>query len=297
MTQDGWEHPEASVLTVALKTIDRDSGRTVHIAAVFNRSRAEQAVTLPDRDWRMIDDDMPWSGKAPARSVTFVHVMRGPATKSIGWGVVYRNDASADPVYWLGFSQTPVTVTVEDMGPASYAVGALDTLGGTPYDATQATTNDTGVQAYTSTYTASAVRSWRGSTEVTDALHHGTYGGITRASAAVFPAQLATDLTGATVTKVEVYLRNLSAWSSSMTVTLGTLGSSALPTSRPTASNNPHQVTWAEGAGTWVTMPATWLTTALRGLTLGAGAGTGTSEYGKFSYALADVKLRVSYTK
>nr|CAD6599637.1 glycogen debranching enzyme GlgX [Rhizobium sp. Khangiran2] len=71
MTQDDWGHPEASVLTVALKTIDRDSGRTVHIAAVFNRSRAEQAVTLPDRDWRMIDDDMPWSGKAPARSVTF----------------------------------------------------------------------------------------------------------------------------------------------------------------------------------------------------------------------------------
>ena len=71
MTQDDWGHPEASVLTVALKTFDRDTGRTVQIAAVFNRSRAEHTVTLPDRDWRMIDDDMPWSGKAPARSVTF----------------------------------------------------------------------------------------------------------------------------------------------------------------------------------------------------------------------------------
>ena len=71
MTQDDWGHPEASVLTVALKAFDRETGRTVHIAAVFNRSRAEHTVTLPDRDWRMIDDDMPWSGKAPARSVTF----------------------------------------------------------------------------------------------------------------------------------------------------------------------------------------------------------------------------------
>ncbi len=71
MTQDDWGHPEASVLTVALKAFDRETGRTVHIAAVFNRSRAEHTVTLPDRDWRMIDNDMPWSGKAPARSVTF----------------------------------------------------------------------------------------------------------------------------------------------------------------------------------------------------------------------------------
>ncbi|HEX2147135.1 MAG TPA: glycogen debranching enzyme GlgX, partial [Pseudorhizobium sp.] len=71
MTQDDWGNPEASVLTVALKTLDHDTGRTACIAAIFNRSQTDQAVTLPDGSWRRIDDDIPWRGEAAARSVTF----------------------------------------------------------------------------------------------------------------------------------------------------------------------------------------------------------------------------------
>ena len=71
MSREDWESPEASVLVLALKSMDRDTGGTVHIAAIFNRCRTEQAVTLPDAAWRTIDGDAPWSGKAPARSVSF----------------------------------------------------------------------------------------------------------------------------------------------------------------------------------------------------------------------------------
>ena len=71
MSREDWESPDASVLVLALKSMDRDTGGTVHIAAIFNRCRTEQAVTLPDAAWRTIDGDAPWSGKAPARSVSF----------------------------------------------------------------------------------------------------------------------------------------------------------------------------------------------------------------------------------
>ena len=71
MTQEDWEHPEASALTVVLKTLDRETKRDVYLAVVFNRTRSAQTFDLPRAGWRVYPDGAIWNGSVPPRSVTF----------------------------------------------------------------------------------------------------------------------------------------------------------------------------------------------------------------------------------
>jgi hypothetical protein len=196
-------------------------------------------------------------------------------------------------------SAIPSEMWLEDLGSDAYGVSSYTRGGGTPL--TPVTPPADPVGTFTKVYTADALRSWYGSSLITTELGHGTYGGVTRYSMVGFPAaELATDLTGATITKVEVKLRNIHTWyGSGMTARIGrttTHASSGTVSIAASSGNSVQSVDWGKNQTKWVTMPAGWWTSAMRSITLGSGA-SGNAGYGKFSYNVNDCQLRVTYTK
>lgn len=212
------------------------------------------------------------------------------------FGLCYSNRYST--ARWIehrASSNYPAFGYIEDLGADNGRRGVDHAMGGTawstpPADPAPALTTTT------TTLTATTLTSWRGTSTVTDFLHHGTYDGVTRASFAGFSGLSV--LSGSTVKKVEIYLDNEHWWGSSGTVRFGTSTSSSAPGSRPTSSANQFDSTgWTKGAAKWVTMPSSWNINTLRGFTLGAGAPTTTTYYGKFVNARSAVKIRVTYEK
>jgi hypothetical protein len=158
------------------------------------------------------------------------------------------------------------------------------------------------VKTYTTTWNASAVRSWRGSSQDSSVLAQGYYGGYQRYSTAIFPS-LTSTLSGATIQAVYVYLKDLSwYYSAGGTARIGHYGSASLPSSPQTSGGGAFSVAgWSPGAAKWVPIPSSWWADIkagnITGITLGEGAGTDATYYGKFSPALSDVKIQVKYTK
>ena len=152
-------------------------------------------------------------------------------------------------------------------------------------------------RTYTKTYSAAYVYSWRGSTEVGDVLHHGTYQGVRRVSQIVFPYQAQQDITGATIKKVEVRLRNLHTYAGSgMTASL-VPATNYTKSSTPTGASksNETRVPWGKGQTKFVTLSGWQAST--RSVYLGHYADSSGQFYGKFSRALSDCVLRVTYEK
>ncbi|OHV84679.1 glycogen debranching protein GlgX [Rhizobium sp. LCM 4573] len=71
MTVAEWEAPNASALGMILKTLDRETGKSVRLAALFNRSEKALDFTLPGKGWRELASGAPWQENVPARSVLF----------------------------------------------------------------------------------------------------------------------------------------------------------------------------------------------------------------------------------
>lgn len=148
-------------------------------------------------------------------------------------------------------------------------------------------------KTYTKTYDQTWFKSWRGGSSVTTELGHGYYGGYQRYSIVGFDSSaIASDLSGATITKVEVYLTNIHWWGSSGTVHVGAATNTSAP-SNPITSGTTAETKMNVGAKGWVKVGG--FTTSSRSITLGAGAGTSTSRYGKFK--TSGLKLRITYKK
>ena len=148
-------------------------------------------------------------------------------------------------------------------------------------------------KTYTKTYNQTWFKSWRGGSSVTTELGHGYYGGYQRYSMVGFDSSdIASDLSGATITKVEVYLTNIHWWGSSGTVHVGAATNTSAP-SNPITSGTTVETKMNVGAKGWVKVGG--FTTSSRSITLGVGAGTSTSRYGKFK--TSGVQLRITYTK
>lgn len=148
-------------------------------------------------------------------------------------------------------------------------------------------------KTYTTTYDQTWFRSWRGSSTITTDLGHGYYGGYQRYSIVGFDASdIASDLSGATITKVEAYVINTHWWGSSGQVRVGSSTNTSAP-SNPVTTGTTSNTTIAAGFKGWV--PVGGFTTSSRSITLGVGAGTGTNTYGKFK--TSGVKLRITYKK
>lgn len=217
---------------------------------------------------------------------------RAPLTASASFYITFQNATANRGVFWSGRADYPVVAALHDLGPAdNVALGAFDTWGGTPLSG-GTNTSETGAATYTKTYAATWYRSWRGGSIVSDFLHHGYYGGLQRYSMVGFGGTIATDLSGATIKKVEVLLDNESWWGSSGTVYVGSATNTSAPAS-PVTTGATANTAMAEGAIAYV--PVGGFTTASRAITLGVGAGTGTGAYGKFRYG--GVSLRVTYSK
>lgn len=222
-------------------------------------------------------------------------VFQGDANGVATWKVSWQNATANRGIFWSGRVNYPVTVMVEDIGPATnVAQGAFDLQGGTPL-VSGTVTNETGTQTFTKTYNATWYASWRGGTLVTDFLHHGWYGDLQRYSMVGFDATtLASDLSGATVTKAEVYLRNSSWWGSSGTVRVGSATNTSAPAA-PVTTGTTANTSMGEGIGRWV--PVGGFTASSRSITLGIGADSSNYQttYGKF--LRSGVQLRLTYTR
>lgn len=216
-----------------------------------------------------------------------------------------RQQTSPGGGHLLSDDTYPFDIYVEDVGTyPSWGDGAVNTGGGTPLQGGTATPTAPPVTTRTTTWNAAAVRSWRGGSTVTDSLHHGYYGGYQRYSLALWGSQPSDVLSSGThIQGMWLYLRNRSwYYSSGGYARIGHFDSTALPGSPQTSGGGAFTTKlWKPGAGMWIPIPSGWWSGiargTIRGFTLGEGAGTSTDRYGKFSSALSDIKLKVTYTK
>ncbi|MGW3627865.1 hypothetical protein [Streptomyces sp. NPDC000880] len=202
---------------------------------------------------------------------------------------------SGQTVNLLGGTTYPGVFYVEDVGPYIPDTGQFNTGGGS-------TTPP--VQKYTKTYAAS----WSGSyanrsgynSYYGNQMMQGYYSSTNGIQAALvgFPAALGTDLSGATITKAEIYLY-FDHWYSNS-------GGTAVikahkHTSRPsTFSCDPESqsVTWARNQGKWVDITAVFDSTTWRGIALDPNSSSSTY-YGS-ARGVGETyppQLRVTYTK
>ncbi|ERS24853.1 hypothetical protein [Cutibacterium avidum] len=217
-----------------------------------------------------------------------------------------RQQKSPDGGHLASDDTYPFDIYVEDVGTyPSWGDGAVNTGGGTPLQGGTVTPTAPTVTTRTTTWNAAAVRSWRGGSAVTDSLHHGYYGGYQRYSLALWGSQPSDALSsgGVHIQGVWLYLRNRS-WFNYVGgyARIGHFDSTALPGSPQTSGGGAFTTQlWKPGAGMWIPIPSGWWSGiargTIRGFTLGEGAGTSTDKYGKFSSALSDIKLKVTYTK
>ena len=212
----------------------------------------------------------------------------------------------------LSTAINPSFVTITDCGPVGAAFlteGQMSGGGGTSPGGTAPTPPPPPAEAkqtVTNTYAATWGRTWYQNdgqvrTDVGSDLIQGywSYGNV---SSIGFPAQIATDLAGSTVSKIEVYLYAYHWGQSTGTAYIGVHGDASLPASF--SYSGIHQAGgWKRGEGRWVTLPSTWypafITGTNKGITLGGGAPANQSVYGKFrGYNHPEnPKLRITYTK
>ena len=204
---------------------------------------------------------------------------------------------SSRPITLYGNETEPVVNSgyIKRLGPVNWHWASTDSGGGAPFSGTANPTPAPSTKQYVKTYDATSIRSYRGGSPVTSELGHGTYGGNTRYSSIIFPAQVKTDLTGATNVKVELYLENIhSYYGAGMTVRVGRTGDASHV--YRTSGTSPTAVSWGRLDKKWVTLPSGFFTSSHQCIYLGEGA-SGLGEYGKFRYATSACKLRITYTK
>jgi hypothetical protein len=185
---------------------------------------------------------------------------------------------------------------------------------GTAQPATSATKTVTikKLTTYTKTYGCTASKSFRGSgtkrTDVGNTCYQGYYSSTNglQKSVILFPyATIQSDLSGATITKVEVYL-NAEHWGpgNGGTAVIGNHNYSTMPSSDPTGNFNVDTTAWTTKTGAKWCNVNTVIGDRLRdntakGILLGPNSSTSNEYYGYFSGSgdSAEPKLRITYTK
>ncbi|WP_130865854.1 hypothetical protein [Acidipropionibacterium timonense] len=199
-------------------------------------------------------------------------------------------------------------IYLEDMGSyGSWGDGQENQGGGTPYGSSSAGTAPTGaaVQTYTRRWNAAYTRTWQGSTVVTSDLQQGSYGGTRRYSVLLWGGAPSTELSsgGVHISRMRLYLRNTHwYYSAGGYARIGHYDDTSLPSSPQTSGGGAFTTSlWGVGAARWVDIPSGWWSGiangTIRGFTLGEGAGTDLTYFGRFSNAPSDVSLEVTYTK
>lgn len=178
-------------------------------------------------------------------------------------------------------------------------------------------------QKYVSIWTSNSSQTYKGDgtkntivpTEVIEGYFPGTSNGNQK-SVVLFTAanstgdeagvSIGTALSGATISKVEVYLYANHWWyNDGGTARIGYYDASSIPTTLGTLSPYVTQSGWAKNSGRWVNVTSAafikdLLDGSARGITLGPGVGTNPEYYGKFNGATASSnkpRLRITYSK
>lgn len=205
------------------------------------------------------------------------------------------------------------TMTITDLGfyDGDFSDGQVNTGGGTPVSGSQTNPVKSKV-TYTTTWNADWVKSWQGSTVRDDYLHQGyisespgqrySHIGFTGLSVSGETGKtLAQALSGATVTKAELWAENVHTYASTgANLRVGHSTLTGPPGSPQTSGGEAVAYGWARGAKKWVRLPAEWNSGwvgTYRSLSIGEGAGTSSANYGKWNRNLSALKLRLTYTK
>ena len=223
--------------------------------------------------------------------------------------LVMVNLDSNSPIYASGYGST---IYVEDMGIGSFSGGYSASGGGTPYAASSADTTTAAPVAPPRTYTTTWGATWMTSLRtdgaaVSDALQQGYYAPNYRRSAIGFntgpssAGSIYKALAGASIQKVELYLKNSTFYSSSggnANVDMSTLSTAPSSIGAITGRGLARNFKFAVGEGKWVTLNSdTWAGLkdgSTRSVVLGTTAGA--ADYARFSKA-DPPKIRITYVR
>lgn len=219
--------------------------------------------------------------------------------------VSLQRRAGSGTAHFGGAAASPATLYLEDLGPLRPNTIVLNSGGG----------GTTPVRQFVKTYNATWSRAWNGDGSIHSTngeLVQGTYGGDNHRSWIGFNYnQIQSDLSGATVDKVELYLY-YDHWYSfdGGTAVIGYHSSTA--TSAPAYDGNLDDVDelrvpgWGRNVGKWVNITSAgnftangWRTGAHTGIVLGPGPSSSTVYYGKArgNTEPNEPRLRITYTK
>lgn len=208
--------------------------------------------------------------------------------------------------WYMGAADRSLEFAVDDLGIKAN-VGAIN------FTQVSGASSGGGVNTYTKTYSANGSQSYQsdGSQNTVDNGHcfQGYYSGTNgnQFSLITFPyTTIQSDLSGATVTKVQLYLNNLHWYNNSGgTAIIGTHTYSSIPGTANYANVNPDitEAGFSYSQAKWVTV-ANSIGNALRdntakGIALGKGPSTSHTYYGYFAGngQSGEPQLKITYTK
>jgi hypothetical protein len=245
-----------------------------------------------------------WDGTATDMAISGLHTFQNSSPSANDMHLGFYITAATSGV--RGEGEPYNRVWLEDIGPAiTYDNFTPETSGG-------GSGGSTPVQTYTKTYTSTWTRSYQGdgSLRISNGdIYQGQYSstnGNQRSLIGFDDDTIRADLSGATITKVEIRLDNTHFYNNSGgTAVLGThdYGSAPSTWSGSRVNESRENETWAKGALKWVTVSNSFGTDfksgAATGLALGPGDSTSLTYYGYFvgQNGTNKPQLRITYTK
>lgn len=207
--------------------------------------------------------------------------------------ITYKAETGSGFIY--GSGTTPVELVVEDIGPWIDDTG-IDV---------QASSPPPSKKTYVTTWASTASRTWRSDgsirTDRTEVVHgYDSINGDGR-GLWIFPNTITSTLSGATISKIEIYAY-ATHWyyNSGGTAKVKLHGFTSLPTSLPSMTSAVTSSSWPKPGGRWITLPtsfhAGFLSGTYKGFGMGPAASTDKLYYGRFTGGTG-AKIKITYVK